>query len=157
MALFASLKLPAAAVHRLGRTVLVCALPFALAACAQKPASHQPQWRVAGPTANMHPGQVAPRELPRLQVEEDGLPEQMPPSITPGRPVNDDPTEPFSPNYGTVPVDPKPVGPVDLGALDGLPVVPAAVRGAWAGDILPEDLPADLPPDFRSALLNSRR
>lgn len=156
MSSFASLKLSAAAVHRLGQTVIVCALTSALAACAQKPLAQDPQWRMAGPTVNMHTDQIAPRGTARLKIEQDGRPEQMPPTVRRGRPVADDPTEPFSPNYGTVPSGRKPA-PRDVGVLDERPVVQVSAPGTWAADVLPEDLPADLPADFRTAILNARR
>ncbi|MCB1546683.1 MAG: hypothetical protein KDJ41_02390 [Hyphomicrobiaceae bacterium] len=60
-------------------------------------------WYVAGPrpeTVAVRPAQ--PRE-PTLPTEGDGLPPQAPPLKRP-QPLPDDPREPWSPNYGSVPV-----------------------------------------------------
>lgn len=139
------------------RASFIVSIAVIAAGCAQKPAAQQPHWRVAGPTVNLNADQVAPRGLLRLRIEGDGLPEQAPPTVRKGRPSADDPTEPFSPNYGTVPVDREPIAPRNVGAGEGRGVAPVALDGRWAADVLPEDLPADLPPDFRTALLNARR
>ena len=45
--------------------------------------------------------EVAEATVPRVELEDDGLPAQTPP-LRRARPEPDDPTEPFSRNYGTV-------------------------------------------------------
>ena len=67
---------------------------------------------------------------PERYVEDDGLPTQMDPWLDPKRPVVDDPTEPFSPNYGRV----------------------AASDAAGVRDGSVDAVPADLPPAFRKRL-----
>jgi len=59
--------------------------------------------KVAGPVSS-YPGDPAPRppvsQATRVEIEADGLPAQLAPKHR--RPVADDPTEPWSPNYGAV-------------------------------------------------------
>jgi hypothetical protein len=69
--------------------------------------------------------------LPRTATEEDGLPSQVPP-LRRDRSEPDDPSEPFSPNYG-----PR------------RPTLP--VRQAWAKP----PIPPDLPPLFRPRLASA--
>lgn len=70
----------------------VAAICLSVAGCASKttppPQAHiyQAPQKVAG---NSH----------RLRIEDDGIEEQLPP-LRRRQPVKDDPTEPFSPNYG---------------------------------------------------------
>ena len=68
-----------------------------LSACAQ---SH------TYPPSNAGIQPIAPRVAfaapPRIVVEDDGLPRQHPPRRRNG-PIVDDPSEPFSPNYGPTP------------------------------------------------------
>lgn len=45
--------------------------------------------------------------MPRSVIEDDGIPEQDAPRVRGGEPVVDDPTEPFSPNYGSVRIAPR--------------------------------------------------
>jgi hypothetical protein len=73
---------------------------------------------------------------PGVEVEDDGLPSQTPPS-TRIRQMPDDPTEPYSRNYGGP--NPSPVGTEPTGN---------AHREAVANPIIP----ADLPPAFRRQL-----
>lgn len=74
---------------------------------------------------------------PGVQTEDDGLPSQMPPSPR-IRQMPDDPTEPYSRNYG----GPNP------SALKPSPSMRAPSSAATAVAI-----PADLPPDFRHKLI----
>ena len=73
-------------------------LALALGACATEPAYRQ---QVAGPAQ-----QIA--RAPSVEVEDDGLPAQTPPPSRDAREA-DDPSEPFSPNYGgkTVATSPR--------------------------------------------------
>jgi hypothetical protein len=54
--------------------------------------------RVAGPVRDMPSGE--PRSV-RVEIEEDGLPAQIAPQHRVAGP--DDPTQPWSPNYGSLP------------------------------------------------------
>ncbi len=65
-----------------------------LGGCASKQASYDPPARVAGPAA-LH-GQGAWQV--KVEIEDDGLPSQLAPRHRP--PAEDDPNEPWSPNYG---------------------------------------------------------
>ncbi len=110
-------------------------ISFGLGACASsrseapqsywRPPVHQTaeQTRVAG-----YQG-AAPAISEAPAVEDDGLPPQMAPQRRPG-PVQDDPAEPFSPNYGR----------------------PAAIRKSAAFSSTADGLPADLPLGFRAKL-----
>lgn len=62
--------------------------------CASKQASYDPPARVAGPAASQVQG---PWQV-KVEIEDDGLPSQLAPRHRP--PVEDDPTQPWSPNYG---------------------------------------------------------
>lgn len=53
-----------------------------------------------GPTAGIRSG-------PPVEIEEDGLEAQRPPRRS-AQPLADDPREPFSPNYGSVPAAEEP-------------------------------------------------
>ncbi len=70
-----------------------------LSACAQTQHAYQPQ-SYAG--AYSEPGQVAVATPPRIYLEDDGMPAQQPPRFRRGA-APDDPSEPFSPNYGPPP------------------------------------------------------
>lgn len=89
---FAAL-LASSAVARVG--VLSFAVLF-LAGCATHHASHDGPSRVAGPA--VPPGQVS--WIAKVEIEGDGLPSQLAPRH--GLPVQDEPTEPWSPNYGSM-------------------------------------------------------
>ena len=64
-------------------------------------ATHAPSWHATGPgqMAGMPPRM---RNRPAVEVEDDGIEAQRPPPIR-ARRLPDDPTEPYSPNYGSVP------------------------------------------------------
>ena len=68
---------------------------------------------------------------PPQEIEADGLPSQAPP-LRRKDPLPDDPSQPFSPNYGPPPLE--------------------------TAEALPRDryVPSDLPPDFRRRLLAAR-
>lgn len=76
--------------------ISVVALSLSVAGCASK-ATPPPQARVYQPPVNVAANQY------RLRIEDDGIEEQLPPRRS-KKPVVDDPTEPFSPNYGRAPV-----------------------------------------------------
>jgi hypothetical protein len=98
----ASAALPAARACVLGLAVLG-------AGCASKHAAHEPPARIAGP----HPHAV--QGAWRIEIEEDGLPAQLAPRHR--RPEPDDPSEPWSPNYGSrAPQKPAAAPPVTLPA-----------------------------------------
>lgn len=73
----------------------------------------------------------------RIEIEDDGLPVQVAPFRYQRR-ADDDPTEPFSPNYGTVPLRPE-------GTLD-----------ADSGRPLRLDLDADRPGETHEVKLTPR-
>lgn len=135
-----------------------------LAGCATSPESsgHMAAMSVAG-----QPVRVA--TAPPIELEDDGLPAQSPPRIR-KRAEPDDPSEPFSPNYGTVPVghDIEPAesdGVVDGDLAFADDVKHSAERIRAARPLtennqvdtqkvarLPVALPSDLPPGFRAGL-----
>jgi hypothetical protein len=105
---------------------LFVVLGIALAGCARSGPHTQDSWNVGGP-----PPVVADADRPRVQMEADGLPAQTPPlRREPSEP--DDPSEPFSPNYG-----PRPA--------------PALATKAAVQPLLPDDLP----PAFRRQLADA--
>jgi hypothetical protein len=87
----------------------VVSLPFAalvavaaLAGCASGQArTPDPQVR-----ASASPRFVAANSGYRIEMEEDGLPAQTPPNMRRAEP--DDPSEPYSPNYGRAGSEPAP-------------------------------------------------
>ncbi len=87
---------PSLAVRR--GALVVAAAALLVGGCAQHryAASH-----VTGPAKAEH---VASVRKPRVQFEDDGLPVQSPP-LRASLGQDDDPTEPFSPNYGSIPID----------------------------------------------------
>ena len=66
----------------------VAGIAVMLTGCASKQSSYE-QARVAGPP---------PSQVTRVEIEDDGLPAQLAPRYR--QPGRDDPTEPWSPNYG---------------------------------------------------------
>lgn len=94
MSALRSREFPPGPAHRLGRPLFLL-LAIVLAGCARSGALPQQSWNVGAP-----PSSDAGR--PRVDMEADGLPAQTPP---PRREASepDDPSEPFSPNYGQRP------------------------------------------------------
>lgn len=80
--------------------VLLLAAALVLSACAQSNTPYRYQSNVGADPEQ----RVATAAPPRIVNEDDGLPQQHPPLFRRG-PVNDDPSEPFSPNYGPPPLD----------------------------------------------------
>jgi hypothetical protein len=108
------------------RGPLFLVLALGLTGCAQSAALTPEDWNVGGPQTS-----VAHAGRPRVELEADGLPAQTPPlRREPSEP--DDPTEPFSPNYG-----PRPT------------VAPAKRAAALS------DIPPDLTPALRSRLASA--
>jgi hypothetical protein len=111
------------------------AIAVASAGCASKQAEHGSPQRVAGPAVS------ADDRYWRVEIEEEGLPAQLAPKDR--RPVPDEPSEPWSPNYGTAP--PK----ATAGGPQSTPADPA--RAAAARAPLPQDLqPASAAPSRQS-------
>lgn len=120
--------------------------------------------RVAAPPASQV--QVVLTEH-KVEMEDDGLPAQTPPLMRTMR-IPDDPTEPFSRNYGGAQVPlirakstPSLVGnerradaniQTLLGRTLYTPAEPAPAAESGVR-ISARDLPADLPPDFRERLI----
>lgn len=130
---------------------MVC-LAFAMAGCASQKVTRQTD-------ARPDPSIVA-----RADTEADGQPAQPPPPIS-IRAAPDDPREPWSRNYGTVPpvrgvdapVAPPAVLPAALPPVRPSPVVPAVPAASPPGlyrtaASTMSVLPPDLPPDFRRKL-----
>lgn len=84
----------------ISRVALVAVSAFALSACASSTGSQTYRASVGAPVPAAMP---VPQKPETPEVEADGLPVQTAPFRT-TRPVEDDPTEPFSPNYGSAPV-----------------------------------------------------
>jgi hypothetical protein len=74
-------------------------LSHALGACSTTASTTQaPVWYGANA-----PGQVAGlRSGPPVEIEDDGIETQRPPLVR-AQKLQDDPTQPYSPNYGSVP------------------------------------------------------
>lgn len=77
------------------------------------------------------------RPAPGVEIEDDGLPSQAPPAAD-IRQMPDDPSEPYSRNYG----GPNPAA-IDRKPVDKSVSTPSPARAA---------IPADLPPAFRRQL-----
>jgi hypothetical protein len=77
---------------------------------------------------------------PAVPMESDGLPVQAAPSVR-IRQLPDDPSQPFSPNYG---------GANPAGSVPSRPTVKASNDAAGKASI-----PDDLPPTFRSKLVSA--
>lgn len=93
---FRALKsVPAFPFRRFAVSVALAGLAVLCAGCASNQSAYGPQARVGAPVP-------APQQwAARVEIEDDGLPAQLAPRHR--RPVADDPSEPWSPNYGTAP------------------------------------------------------
>ena len=101
----------------------VLGLAVVAAGCASKHASHEPPARVAGPA-----GAPQAAWATKVEIEDDGLPVQLAPRHRPATP--DDPSEPWSPNYGKgrAPKTAAPMrAPVQLSGLDEDAIVRRAI------------------------------
>lgn len=101
----------------LAARVCVIGLSVVATGCA---ANKQPTY-VGGPYAGSYGAAVPSRvnELRKVEVEDDGKPAQSPP-VRKMRPEEDDPTQPWSPNYGS-----------GKAAPTSEPVVPVQPRAPW--------------------------
>jgi hypothetical protein len=100
---------------RLAARAAVLGLTLAAAGCASD--GTQQRYAYAYP-GTAHVTAPAPRPpVPRAEIEDDGLPAQAPP-LRKRASEPDDPTEPFSPNYGTVPVRSQANSPVDAAGTE---------------------------------------
>ena len=107
------------------------ALVIAMAGCARNPSPmDSAQWRVAGPAYQLPREHVAPARSVRRIVEDDGIEEQAPPLVR-QKPVADDPSEPFSPNYGSEPIRQGSIQPTNAYRGDRV-----AVAG-WVARVVP--------------------
>jgi len=149
---------------------IVLTLALLLAGCGGR-GSHAPtaDARVATPPQSQFRSALA---VPASELEADGLPMQRPPLIERTR-IPVDPSEPFSPDYGSSPVSGKSakvdwLSPVSsqtlaIGAIesehavvmgDGVREYSArAAVGPVPSYVSIRDLPDDLPPDFRERLI----
>lgn len=110
------------------RGVLIgCLLPALIGGgCAQNQSYNQPNWYAGGPT----PQQTAAAVPIPTEMEDDGRPAQVPPRAD-GRPTADDPTQPWSPNYGG-PANRVSRRPVQVSqATVGVPSQRITVAGQW--------------------------
>lgn len=115
----------------------------ALAGCASRSEHAASDPRVTPPQQY-----AAAAVRPQPELEDDGLPAQRPPLLRSQR-LPDDPTEPFSPNYGNPPPSRANAIPAQraAGSTPALqPAVPVVRVSAF-------DLPDDLPPDFAERLI----
>ena len=78
--------------------VVVLTVALALGGCATSRQSQDYQYQAGAPRAYVRPHKVA-AVPPKIAMEDDGHPSQLPPRIRP-QAEPDDPSEPFSPNYG---------------------------------------------------------
>ena len=117
---------------RAGQLSSLCAILF-LAGCAST-TPPQTATRVYGAA------EVA-AVTPRVEMEDDGLPSQAPPFML-KRDAVDDPSEPYSPNYGG---GPNPAALNASGPRDKL-------DGEKRGPIIPHDLPADFRRQLTTAI-----
>jgi len=79
-------------------------ISLSLGACSSSagPTTQWASWNplaIAGPTGGLPP---AAADRPQVEIEGDGLEGQRPPRRSSEK-LPDDPTEPFSPNYGALP------------------------------------------------------
>ena len=86
-------------------------LAVLLSPCAQTQHSYQTQSYAGAYSAHQQVAVIAPS---RVVIEDDGMPAQHPPRLRRGA-VPDDPSEPFSPNYGS----PSRTAPVKKLSKDG--------------------------------------
>ena len=70
-------------------------------------ASSQAAYEAPSNVGMAYPGQVAVAAPPKVELEDDGLAVQAPPYVR-KRVEPDDPSEPFSPNYGPAPENDAP-------------------------------------------------
>jgi hypothetical protein len=94
--------------------------------------------KVAGP---VYPGDAPPppsiaRSAP-VEMEADGLPAQVAPRNR--RPMKDEPTEPWSPNYGTVHSTVSDAAPIGTKVAAAAPASPVATQSA-APRLAPDDI-----------------
>lgn len=120
-------------------------LALAVAGCASQKAARQP-----------HAGDPDPSLLAKVDKEADGQPAQPPPSIS-IRAIPDDPREPWSRNYGSIPPARRAAEPTTMPPAMPLPspVPPAPSPSARAAVAPASLLPSDLPPDFRRKLADA--
>ncbi len=88
------------AVVRLGGRFAVLAVAVSLCACSTSSQSTYEMGGYASDTPRRLSG-MPPR--PYLEIEDDGLEAQLPP-LRRNVAIPDDPSEPFSPNYGSMPI-----------------------------------------------------
>lgn len=127
-------RLAARSRSRVATPLAVASVALLLSGCA---ASTPGPYRVAGPIATFpgdRPRPPAPRAQPvKVEVEDDGLPSQLAPRNP--RPVPDDPSEPWSPNYGS-----KRAGGLDTGRVATKLVDPAPAAAPRSSPEKPQAL-----------------
>jgi hypothetical protein len=117
----------------------LCLLTAIAAGGCQTTQRSEREWAMRAVGAPVAPAVAA--YVPKPEMEADGLPSQAPPPMR-RQPGPDDPTEPFSPNYGTVRVK-MPVAPPEEMTPPAAPAAQPAAR---------PPIPSDLPPKFRRQL-----
>ncbi|MCB1521868.1 MAG: hypothetical protein KDJ37_15020 [Hyphomicrobiaceae bacterium] len=142
-----------------GVTVAVI-VSMAIGGCSSRSAERaEPDVRVAAPYAGPA-ARSASVEPPSEEMEADGLPAQRPPLLRPRR-GQDDPSEPFSPNYGRVAEGSGTSSWVARASYSEPVGGSAGASTARLRDdrYAPDDnyIPDDLPPDVRRRLVSSAR
>ena len=82
-----------------GGSISACGAALLLAIAAAGCAKDDYSQSYAYDASRMRAAAAHEQRAPQVEVEDDGLPVQAPP-VHRGRPEADDPSEPFSPNYG---------------------------------------------------------
>ena len=85
-----------------GRLFAVVLPALVAGGCAEQSHYSQANWYAGGP----RPQQAAAVPIP-VELEDDGRPSQLPPRVQ-ARALPDDPTQPWSPNYGGPSTQPQP-------------------------------------------------
>lgn len=104
-----------------------------------------PYWRQREPASPRVAGYIDSRA--QREIEDDGLPAQAAPRLR-ARPEPDDPSQPFSPNYGRV----MPARSASAGTMGN----PSNAGSLPARDGM-ASIPEDLPPAFRRLLADAAR
>lgn len=114
-------------------------------------AKHATQTSAADPRVANPPYRVAGDTSAKPDLEADGQEAQVPPLKKP-RAEPDDPTEPYSPNYGSKKA--AALGTPAVGPAEATPPMSTAGR-AGLGPVVKGPMPHDLPPDFRRRLASA--
>lgn len=139
-------------VHRSAPFTTALLVALVLAGCASRSQSYAPtaDVRPAPPASQAAATRLAGTGEPEL--EDDGLPAQRPPLVHRQR-RPDDPSEPFSPNYGAPPMRSAAAARVTEAPANHAPVTETSSASHHRVRLSARDLPDDLPPDFHERLI----